>query len=166
MTSDPKNNYRFLKHKLSAFQKHIVWKKSKKSLFRSIFKYVLLSVCPCVCVSVCVCVCPSYTSLHLSAPHFLVFLNPQSSILSFLVFFNPQSSILSSKFWGWSMSLCGGWWWWWWWCWWCVCVCVCASCTSLHLIYHPSQYLTIPQLPSLTIPHHPSSLSSKFLTTL
>merc|ERR1712030_217870 len=90
MTSDPKNNYRFLKHKLSAFQKHIVWKKSKKSLFRSIFKYVLLSVCPCVCVSVCVCVCPSYTSLHLSAPHFLVFLNPQSSILSFLVFFNPQ----------------------------------------------------------------------------
>ena len=92
MTSDPKNNYRFLKHKLSAFQKHIVWKKSKKSLFRSIFKYVLLSVCPCVSVSVCLCVCTSCTSLHLTAPHLpsLTIPNPQSSIL------NPQSSVLSS----------------------------------------------------------------------
>ena len=70
MTSDPKNNYRFLKHKLSAFQKHIVWKKSKKSLFRSIFKYVLLSVCLCVRVSVCqcVCVCVCVHLMHLTAP--------------------------------------------------------------------------------------------------
>ena len=39
MTSDPKNSNRFICSLVSAFQKHIGWKKSKKSLFRSIFKY-------------------------------------------------------------------------------------------------------------------------------
>ena len=38
MTSDPKNFKRFISSLVSALQKHIVWKKSKKSLFRSIFK--------------------------------------------------------------------------------------------------------------------------------
>ena len=39
MTSDHKNSNRFISSLVSAFQKHIGWKKSKKSLFRSIFKY-------------------------------------------------------------------------------------------------------------------------------
>ena len=41
MTSDPKNSKRFISSLASAFQKHSVWKKSKNSLFRSIFKYDL-----------------------------------------------------------------------------------------------------------------------------
>ena len=88
MTSKLRNNYRFLKHKLSAFQKYIVRKKSKKSLFKSIFKYVLLSVCLCVRVSVCQCVSVCVHLMHLTAPQLpsLTIPNPQSSIL------NPQSS--------------------------------------------------------------------------
>ena len=66
MTSDPKNSNRFLKHKLSAFQKHSVWKKSKKSFFRSIFKYVLLGW-----VGEGVCHCTSVLSSAPHAPHFL-----------------------------------------------------------------------------------------------
>ena len=41
MTSDHKNSNRFISSLVSAFQKHIGWKKSKKSFFRSIFKYEL-----------------------------------------------------------------------------------------------------------------------------
>ena len=41
MTSDPTNSKRLIPSLVSAFQKHSVWKKSKNSLFRSIFKYEL-----------------------------------------------------------------------------------------------------------------------------
>ena len=41
MTSDPKNSNTFISILVLAFQKNIVWKKSKNSLFRSIFKYDL-----------------------------------------------------------------------------------------------------------------------------
>ena len=41
MTSDPKNFDRFISSLVSAFQKYTVYKKSKISLFRSIFKYEL-----------------------------------------------------------------------------------------------------------------------------
>ena len=41
MTSDLKNSNRFITSLVSAFQKHIGWKKSKNSLFKSIFMYEL-----------------------------------------------------------------------------------------------------------------------------
>ena len=41
MTSDPKNFDRFISSLVSAFQKYTVYKKSKISLFMSIFKYEL-----------------------------------------------------------------------------------------------------------------------------
>ena len=93
MTSDPKNFDRFISSLVSAFQKYTVYKKSKISLFRSIFKYELcglkwpetkiqknktlsLTTTPTSILN------PqsSYIILHTS------YLNPQSSFSSFLRF--------------------------------------------------------------------------------
>ena len=95
MTSDPKNSNRFICSLVSAFQKHIGWKKSKKSLFRSIFKYELLFPSPSPSPSVCT----SCTSLHLTSPHCTSCMRCTSLHLSSKVLIlNPQSSILNPQF--------------------------------------------------------------------
>ena len=86
MTSDPKNFDRFISSLVSAFQKYTVYKKSKISLFMSIFKYELRGLkWPETKIKKNKNIIPhhhSYINSHTSI------LNPQSSIL------NPQSSIL------------------------------------------------------------------------
>ena len=84
MTSDPKNLNRFISSLVSAFQKYTVYKKSKISLFRSIFKYELCGLkWPETKIH------PSRASNNcLTIPHHPSYLNPHTSYL------NPHTSYL------------------------------------------------------------------------